>query len=320
MKNPWFEMREECPACASSIFKNIYEAQYDKPPIKDYLIDFYLPQGMIEFEYLEGAIYVLCECDVCGMIFQRDIPNIALMKRLYEHWIDPKKVFAQHQEQDGLEYYAYYAQEIMQIISYLEDKPSRLSFFDFGMGWGEWALMAKAFGCKAYGIELSEDRITYAKSNGIRVITWDVIQRCRFDFINAEQVFEHISEPLKTLRYLKEALNHHGIVKISVPYANNIGRRLSIMDWKSPNGSTNSLNPVAPLEHINYFRRTSLVKMAEAAGMEEVCIPFAKQYQYTTGWSGMKNIANKMILPIYRNVLKRQNYIFLKNIDCARKN
>ena len=72
-------------------FRTIYQSEYDKPPIKDYLEDFYSPQGMVEFEYLEGASYVLCECNVCGLIFQRDIPNDSLMERLYERWIDPEK-------------------------------------------------------------------------------------------------------------------------------------------------------------------------------------------------------------------------------------
>jgi len=75
MSNPWFERREECPACGSCIFRIIYQSHYDESPVKDYLVNFYSPQGMVEFNYLNGATYVLCECDVCGLIFQRDIPN-----------------------------------------------------------------------------------------------------------------------------------------------------------------------------------------------------------------------------------------------------
>lgn len=312
MSKSWFEMRNECPACASSAFRVIYETKYNQPPVRDYLIEFYSAQGAIELEYLDGAVYVLCECAVCGMIFQRDIPNDALMERLYEHWIDPTIVFAKHQKEGGLDYFSSHAEEVMQIISYFERKPAQLSILDFGMGWGKWALMAKAFGCESYGTELSEERMAYAKSNGINAICWEEIRRYRFDFINTEQVFEHISEPLNTLLYLKGALKAHGIVKVSVPGANDIERRLRIMDWKAPKGSSNSLGPVAPLEHINFFRRSSLVKMAEAAGMEEVCIPMRKQYQYATGWSGVMSISKKIVMPIYRNILKRQNYIFLK--------
>jgi 2-polyprenyl-3-methyl-5-hydroxy-6-metoxy-1,4-benzoquinol methylase len=318
MNNPWFLRREECPACASSNFRTIYQSQYDKPPIKDYLVDFYSPQGKVEFEYLEGATYVLCECNVCGLIFQRDIPNESLMERLYEHWIDPQKVFSLHQKQDGLGYYSYYAQEIMQIIAYFGKDPSPLSFLDFGMGWGEWALMAKAFGCDSFGLEISTERIQHAKSNGIKVINWDEIPQYRFDFINAEQVFEHISEPLKTLRHLSGGLKTDGILKISVPTTHNIAQRLKIMNWKSIKGSKNSLNPVAPLEHINFFRRQSLAKMAIQAGLEELLIPIKIQYRFVTDWYGAKKFVKNILLPLYRNILKRQNYIFLRKVHPSR--
>lgn len=81
MSNPWFVKREECPACTSKSFRTIYQSEYDKPPIKDYLEKFYSSQGMVEFEYLEGANYVLCDCNDCGLIFQKDIPNDSLMER-----------------------------------------------------------------------------------------------------------------------------------------------------------------------------------------------------------------------------------------------
>lgn len=181
------------------------------------------------------------------------------------------------------------------------------------MGWGKWALMVKAFGCESYGTELSEERIKYATSNGIKVLAWDEIPKHSFDFINTEQVFEHISNPLDTFIYLKDALKSNGILKISVPTANDIKKRLKIMDWKAPKGTRNSLNPVAPLEHINYFRRNSLIKMANLAGMEEVVIPMRTQYLYTSNWRGAKRIAKNILLPIYRNVLKRQNYLFFRN-------
>lgn len=311
MSKIWFVRREECPACASGNFRTIYQCQYDRSPIKDYLVDFYSPQGMVEFEYLKEATYILCECDVCGMIFQRDIPNEFLMERLYEHWIDPQKVFSQHSDKEGLEYYSHYAQEIMQIIAYFGKDPSSLNFLDFGMGWGEWALMAKAFGCNSFGLELSTERIHHAKLNGIRVINWDEIPQYHFDFINTEQVFEHIPEPLQTLRHLSSRLKTDGILKISVPYAADIERRLKIMDWKSQKDSKNSLNPVAPLEHINYFRRRSLSKMAVQAGLEEFLIPTKIQYRYVTDWGGAKKIAKNILRPLYRNILKKGNYIFL---------
>ncbi|OQB30073.1 MAG: Methyltransferase domain protein [Bacteroidetes bacterium ADurb.Bin174] len=315
MGNPWFIKRDECPACASGNCKTIYQAEYDKPPIKDYLTAFYLPQGVVEFEYLEGATYMLVECSSCGMIFQKYIPNEFLMAKLYDQWIDSQKAFSSNRYGKGLGYYAGYAQEIMQLIAYFGENPSALSFLDFGMGWGNWALMAKAFGCDSVGLELSKERIENAKLNAIKVIAWDEITRHRFDFINTEQVFEHIPEPLQTLRYLKSSLKKDGMIKISVPSANDINRRLKIMDWQAQKGARNCLNAVAPLEHINCFRRTSLVVMANKAGMEEVIIPIKLQYRYSTDWSSAGKIVRNILRPIYRNILEKQNYLFFRNIQ-----
>lgn len=307
MSNPYFTERNKCPACFSEDFRTLYQKSFNESPIKEYLEEFYSSQGGIEFDYLAGATYHLCECTACGLMFQKEIPNDDLMKRLYEIWLDPYKIFIQEQERESLNLYATYAEEIMQIVTYLDKKPSSLKFFDFGMGYGKWALMAKAFGCRSYGSELSEARIEFAKENGINVISWDEIPEYQFDFINTEQVFEHIADPLQTLSYLKKALKPGGVLKISVPSNSyDIERRLKIMDWKAPKGTKNSMNSVAPLEHINCFRKKSLLRMAAAAGIKEVFIPLAMQYQYTTNWFGIKQICWNFLKPIYR--VKRQNY------------
>ena len=67
------------------------------------------------------------------------------------------------------------------------------------MGWGNWLLAAKALGVSVFGPQLSEERVKYAKKNGITVITWDEIQGSNFDYINTDQGFEHLPQPLETL-------------------------------------------------------------------------------------------------------------------------
>ena len=311
----WFESRSECPACTSNRFNVIYQNNYDTGPIRDYLVDFYSFQGPEVFEYLKEASYVLCECSNCGLYFQRDIPNGPLLKLIYEQWIDAERAFNQYQEQGRLGHNPNNEKEICQVIAFLGKEPATLCFFDFGMGWGTWAKMAKDFGCDSYGTDLSLERIKFAESNGVKVIQWDEIPHHSFDFINAEQVFEHLAEPLQTLCYLKTALKSDGIIKIGVPSAKNIRQRLRIMDWKAPKGAKNSLNSVAPLEHINCFVRGSLVKMADEAGLEEVFIPEIVKYKHLVDWSGTKKIEKNILLPIYRNLVRKQkhNYIFLRH-------
>ncbi len=198
-----FIVRNNCPACASSKLRLLYENKFEEYPIKEYLESFYSSRGGVEFEYLKDGTYRLMECENCNLIFQSEILNDSNMKRLYENWINPDRVFKTAKNIHDLRYYAYNAQEIMQIIDYLQKRPSELDFFDFGMGWGNWALMAKAFGCNSYGTDLSEERIKHAESSGLKVISWEEIPDYKFDLINSEQVFEHIPQPLETLKHLK---------------------------------------------------------------------------------------------------------------------
>lgn len=311
MSNPFFNNRDRCPVCSSIEVKALYERFYNEEPIRGYLESFYSSQGGIEIRYLDNVSYSLFECQNCLLIYQKYIPNDELMEKLYEDWIDPDLSFARHLERDDLQYYSYTAQEIMQVIAYLGKIPSELSFLDFGMGWGNWALMAKAFGCNSYGSELSKKRIEYSKSLGIIDVSWEDITNHRFDFINTEQVFEHLSNPLSTLLHLKKSLKPEGIIKISVPTSPGINRRLKLMDWNAKKGTRNSLNAVGPLEHINFFRRRSLSELANQAGLSEIFIPLRIQYQYVTSWKGANRIGENIILPIIRNLLKKQNYIFL---------
>lgn len=312
MSNSFFSHRNKCPACHSESIREIYRKPYDVPPISRYLESFYADQGGVDLAYLANVSFCLCECSNCALIFQSEIPNDFLMSVLYEQWMNPDKIFRQHRRTDDLKMFSNHAHEISMLIDYFDTVPSALSFFDFGMGWGKWALMAKAFGCNSFGTELSIDRTTYAASNGINIIEWDTILKHQFDFINTEQVFEHLSDPLPTLQHLKTALKPNGIIKISVPTANDIRRRLKTMDWDAPKGTKNSLNAVAPLEHINFFRRESLIAMAKAAGMEEVFIPLSIQYRQACNWRGFKRVARNLLIPIYRNILRRRNYMFFK--------
>lgn len=313
MGNLFFNIRDRCPVCSSKDVKALYERPYNKEPIRGYLESFYFSQGGVEFRYLENAYYSLFECQNCLLIYQKYIPNDELMYKIYEEWIDPDLSFIRHLERDDLQYYSYIAQEIMQIVAYFSKIPSELNFFDFGMGWGKWALMAKAFGCNSYGSELSKKRIKYSNSSGINVVSLEDIPNHQFDFINTEQVFEHLSNPLNTLLHLKRSLKPGGMIKISVPTSPGINRRLKRLDWNSEKGTRNSLNAVAPLEHINFFRRKSLNELATQAGLSEVFLPMSIQYRYVTNWKGVNRIGKNLFLPIIRNILKIQNYVFFNN-------
>lgn len=300
MSESYFVLREDCPACGSANKKELYYTRFTEPPIRTYLVDFYSPQGGVEFDYLKDAHFILDECTECGLVYQRLIPNDFLMNKLYEEWIDPAQVFDSKDKSRAVGYYVELARQIETIIRFFSVPPNELKLLDFGMGWGEWCRMAIAYGCTAFGTELSQSRVEHAKKFGVSVITWEDISKHQLDFINTEQVFEHISNPLDTLYYLSKSLKPNGIIRISVPDGWDIKKRLAIMDWSAPKGSKNSLNPIAPLEHVNCFSENSLVRMAQICGLDQLKMPLQ-----ITKKKKLKDLTLRDIIrPLYHRQLK----------------
>ncbi len=292
-----------------------------EPPLRQALESRYGRMGGApEFEYLEPATYVLTECLTCDLLFQKHVPNDALTRRIWERWLDPEGPFAAFVTQRRLDSYAGYAQEVMTVLAYFDASPKRrrpLRFFDFGMGWGLWCRMARAFGVDAYGSEILESRIAYARAQGVTVISWEEIPSHAFDVINADNVFEHLVQPLATLSYLRAALAPGGLMKIGVPDGRDIRRRLRIMDWTAPHGSRNALMEVFPLIHINCYTHRTLVHMARLAGLEPVKIPLRLQYAYSTNWKPISPLLRRLVTPLYRNLLSRGTYLYFRSRDHA---
>ncbi len=270
LDHPYFVERTSCPCCGCCESDTLYECALDEDPMRQYLKNFYASPGGVEFEYLRGARFELRRCRACTLLYQAQIGNEFLLKKLYEQWIDPSLARECDQRRRDLRFHLKYAREIITVLAHLDKSPAETRVLDFGMGWGRWCRMARGFGCQVYGTELSEERMEFARSQGISVISSEEIPGGRFDFINAEQVFEHLAEPLATLRRLVAGLAADGLIKISVPNGKWIPRRLERPDWTAPRGSRRSLGAVAPLEHVNCFNHKSLVTLAGRAELTPV--------------------------------------------------
>ena len=147
-------------------------------------------------------------------------------------------------------------------------KSEEICVLDFGMGWGYWCMAAQSCGYQVMGFEMSEVRRQFAKDNGIETIRdFAELGTQQFDFINAEQVFEHLPKPLQTLQSLVAYLNPNGVVRIAVPDGQGITRELTRPHWQA------SKNVIHPLEHINCFTHSSLLRLGEQAGLRVIPQP-----------------------------------------------
>ncbi|MFN8449211.1 MAG: class I SAM-dependent methyltransferase [Anaerolineae bacterium] len=253
-----FVHRMACDVCGSDVYTILISKDYLDPAVVDFLASYYSQR--IDLSILRDAHYEVARCSVCGFMWQTYILNDRNMQLLYDVWISEddslkKKTLA------PLALRARYATEAYTIAELLRKPPHDVTVLDFGMGWGYWCLMAKSFGYRTYGAELSETRVQYATANGISVLNLDTVSAGQFDFINSEQVFEHIPQPLMMLRTLVTTLKPSGVIRISVPDSERSVSQLASPDWKPAKDAFH------PLEHINSFTHTSLIELGRRAGL-----------------------------------------------------
>ena len=272
--NRYFFNRERCPACISANSISLRKIAYNEAPMAEHFAQHYSAFD-IEKEYLKymsGNYYILNECLDCGLIYQRDVPNDFLIEKIYNEWLDAEKVLERHDRKRQLNFFISLAGDIVKVIRHFGVLPSELQFLDFGMGLGTWCQLAKGYGSDVYGTDISKVRCEYVKASGIKVISIDELDAYKFDYINADQVFEHLATPLETLCGLREILKPNGIIKISVPNGCDIKSRLEVNDWRAPDDSETSLGAVAPFEHINCYNYDVLVNMAAMAGFTPISL------------------------------------------------
>lgn len=285
----YFVSRNQCPSCLSNNSQSVYRKKFNEDPIKKYLEEFYNSQGFIELEYLEETFYELMECNDCTLVYQKYIPNNFLMTKLYNEWISPEVIQNEVEKNHSLSFYFSLSKQIHKICKTLDKKPSELRVLDFGMGWGRWCKMASAFGIETFGVEISDERIQHAKKYGIQSLSLDALEKNSFDFINTDQVFEHIPNPNEVLQILESSLKPGGLLKISVPDGNLVKEKLRIMNWDAPKNHPDSLNIVAPLEHINCFTTKSIIDLAELNGLKWYFLPFYPLIDEVAGLPSLKN-------------------------------
>lgn len=292
-----FIYRPHCELCGSDEKNILLSREFTHPSIAEFLYTYY--EGRINKDDLTGGQYEIVKCSKCGFIWQAYILNNKLMEKLYSHWISPKQSLNKKQKTE-ISLPSANAREVENISFLLKKKPFEINVLDFGMGWGYWCLMAKAFGYKVSGLELSQERIDFARKNGIDIIGYSDINADKFDFINAEQVFEHIPDPLGILKRLVCSLKKGGVIKISVPEGRKIECELSAPSWKA------SKNAIHPLEHINCFTRKTLLKLGELANLEK------KQSLIVSHGNDLKTYLKEILLNYYRDFWGRGTSLYFK--------
>ena len=304
-KPPILARRTRCPGCHRDAPRLLFSEPLDSPGIERYMREHYGDRVERAFA---GYDYQLAQCEGCNLAFQAQVPTPALLEEIYDRWL-PDTERAVVAARFGLDDYRYLAGQVEFVLGHFRLRPSQLKALDFGFGWAEWAKMALAYGIDVCGAELSQVRIDYATSVGIRVVATEALPDNEFHFINTEQVFEHLLEPGTVLKQLAAALRPGGLVKISVPdAARSIGKLLGAKSFAAL--SADDIMPIAPFEHINSFTYDSLVAMGRQAGLAPLRPSLRALYNGSSGWLEPKAALKRLARPIYRHVYPKSTFVY----------
>jgi SAM-dependent methyltransferase len=264
-----FVQRENCPLCGSRAQQMLSDLAFDEAPLAPFLEGFYGGR-LAPAELASGRYRIQC-CDECDFIFQDRILDDAGMQRLYQDWVDQasslqKKRFAKANR------FLQYAGQVKTLTRLFDKPPQQTRVLDYGMGWGYWCRMVQAHGFDVRGYELSASRRDHARELGVPVM--DELEQAdvEFDFIYANQVFEHLPDPKQALHELCRYLHADGIVYLRVPDGRDVARHLRQGGW-SP-----GLDAIHPLEHINCFTRATLIQLGASAGLQPVQAPLRLEW------------------------------------------
>jgi 2-polyprenyl-3-methyl-5-hydroxy-6-metoxy-1,4-benzoquinol methylase len=204
--------------------------------------------------------FTINECHACDHLFLNGKFSDEILKELYTKYY-PRSTFK-------LEHYRP-AKEVKDFRSWLNGErrsaycwvPKNVRVLDIGCGFGETLGYHEARGCAVYGVEADENVQRVANKHGFKVHVGlfdpDVYETNYFDYVTMDQVIEHVTTPLATLKGVARVLKHGGFAIVSTPSAQGWGAKIFGRRW---------INWHAPY-HLQFFSKKSMQYAAGQAGM-----------------------------------------------------
>ncbi|NTW58824.1 MAG: class I SAM-dependent methyltransferase [Nitrospirae bacterium] len=139
--------------------------------------------------------------------------------------------------------------------------PAGVRVLDIGCGFGESLGYHTARNCEVFGVEADENIRRIAETYGFNVhvglFNPALYEHNYFDYLTMDQVIEHVTDPVSTLRGMEKVLKRGGVAILSTPNANGWGAKVFGRRW---------INWHAPY-HQQWFTLKSMKYAAEQAGL-----------------------------------------------------
>src|SRR5579871_3014732 len=214
---------------------------------------------MTYWEY-EG-VFTIVKCRNCDLVFLSPRPPLSEIGKYYAQ----EEYFGRNISTLGKKYDDKKERERMFGVIYkiIFSRKKRGSILDIGAGTGLFLSKFKDEGWKTDGIELLSDAVSYAKKTyGITLRQGDFFdysyKNNTYAVVTLNGALEHLYTPQETLKKIHALLSKDGMIVISVPNSDSMGREIFGRNWF----------PWQPPRHLYHFSPKTIKKMLENAGFK----------------------------------------------------
>jgi 2-polyprenyl-3-methyl-5-hydroxy-6-metoxy-1,4-benzoquinol methylase len=161
----------------------------------------------------------------------------------------------------------HYDRQYNEVVAFIDERNMGrdIKILDVGCGMGGFLKHLKSKGfVKLYGTEFNPP--LNLKQDGITVFPGDFLELeidDTFDFINFNNVLEHVKFPELVLQKAHAMLNGNGYIRVQVPNDLSFTQYLALKDKKKANYYF-----INPPEHLHYFDFESMENMLNACGFQ----------------------------------------------------
>lgn len=276
--------RDVCPACMGTQTDELLSMPFSQKQIWNHTTRLGLfepPRWLADYSVENQLQYTILTCRNCQALFQRFALNSAMADRLYNEPARESGIPIA-----SLKSLSLYAGEVLLLRLLL--KADRPKVLDYGMGWGSWASIAQAFGCEVCGVEIKQAARDFCQGRGIKLLDETGIADGTFDFINVDQVLEHLVHPIETAKRLSRWLKPGGLILCAVPgHASlaSILKRVSQCGDPIMELTAEDFKAIYPFVHLTLFQSRSLKLLARQAGLEVFHPPLLQALGTCTLWN-----------------------------------
>jgi hypothetical protein len=239
-------MKRDCEACGSADLESIHE------------------QGFVVIGQTDRVGYRVVACRECGFAFASDVPDQPAWERYYKN--NAKHLYGEKLP-DGLQAihddtYRCLATELLDRPE-VRDRRDEFRILEVGCACGHFLDKLRRVGFKRLtGIEPSSDAAARARDLfGLEVLNEPLARftgSANYDLVVMSGVLEHVVDLAQTVGRIRELLADGGHVFWLVPDAS----RFTEVVIREPHFEF-------ALEHVNFFSRDSLGRLASRFGLEE---------------------------------------------------